>query len=320
MSKLTRDQILNLQKALNVNQTGEMDNITMGAIHNYQMKHYKGMMPTSWNTMYEDIVKSNDVISDTESDTINSAVDTESLLDADLDNSSHLNSKLYTEYMLHESSYVTDFGKIGNKRDYIFLHHTAGWNNPFAVVDQWNSDNRGRIGTEYIIGGINIRDLSQQYDGKIVKCIPDGYFAWHLGIGNTKMHRESIGIELCNFGFLHNRNGEFYTDYGQLVLKGDVIELTKPFRGHKFYHAYTHEQINALYFLLKKLHDKHEIDITQGLPKMLKDGIDPHEAFEFNQDARNGNIKGILSHTNVIKTGKFDVYPHPMLIDMLKSL
>ena len=43
------------------------------------------------------------------------------------------------------------------------------------------------------------------------------------------------------------------------------------------------------------------------------------KAFEFNRDAYNGKIKGILTHTNTNK-GKFDCFPQQELIDMLLSL
>ena len=45
-----------------------------------------------------------------------------------------------------------------NKPEYLFLHHTAGNENPMACVDMWNDDTRGRIATEFVVGGVEPKD------------------------------------------------------------------------------------------------------------------------------------------------------------------
>ena len=55
-----------------------------------------------------------------------------------------------------------------------------------------------------------------------------------------------------------------------------------------------------------------------GLQQLIKK-YGPTKAFEFNQDAYYGKIRGLLSHTNVRKT-KMDIYPDPDMIDMILSL
>ena len=47
------------------------------------------------------------------------------------------------------------------KNDYIFLHHTAGNSNPYACIDYWGRDDRGRVATEFVLGGINHRNGDQ---------------------------------------------------------------------------------------------------------------------------------------------------------------
>ena len=37
-------------------------------------------------------------------------------------------------------------------KKYIMIHHTAGRHNPYKVIDHWAKDNRGRVGTNYVIG------------------------------------------------------------------------------------------------------------------------------------------------------------------------
>ena len=43
------------------------------------------------------------------------------------------------------------------------------------------------------------------------------------------------------------------------------------------------------------------------------------KAFEFNEDAYYGRVKGMWTHTNT-RRDKFDLSPQPKLIDMLLSL
>jgi len=33
------------------------------------------------------------------------------------------------------------------KAEWVFLHHTAGWNNPYKTIDNWGKDTRGAIAT-----------------------------------------------------------------------------------------------------------------------------------------------------------------------------
>jgi hypothetical protein len=61
------------------------------------------------------------------------------------------------------------------------------------------------------------------------------------------------------------------------------------------------------------------MDLVNGLPKLLKEGVDPAEAFEFNSDAYYAKQYGLWSHTNVRKD-KFDCFPQPELVEMLKQL
>ena len=54
-----------------------------------------------------------------------------------------------------------------------------------------------------------------------------------------------------------------------------------------------------------------------GLQQLIKKYC-PIKAFEFQEDAYYGKMKGLLSHTNVRK-GKMDIYPDPDIIDMILS-
>ena len=68
---------------------------------------------------------------------------------------------------------------------------------------------------------------------------------------------------------------------------------------------------------LKDIYPK--MDLVNGLPKLLKDGMSPKDAFEFNTDAYYGKQFGLWTHTNVRKD-KFDCFPQPELVEMLKNI
>ena len=44
---------------------------------------------------------------------------------------------------LDGDEYVKDYGKI--EPNNFFIHHTAGWNNPYNTINSWNKDDRGRV-------------------------------------------------------------------------------------------------------------------------------------------------------------------------------
>lgn len=200
------------------------------------------------------------------------------------------------------------------KKEYLFLHHTAGGNDPYAVGKMWNNDTRGRIGTEFVLGGQSVFTGSDTYDGTIVQCFPEGSYAWHLGEnGSDYMHSHSVGIEACNFGPI--KDGLTYT--GQKANPLQIVELKQPFRGSKFYHRYSDKQLKTLRSLILYIADRDDIDVRKGLVQEIKNkGV---LGFEFNSDAYYGKVKGIWTHTNTRKD-KSDMFPQQELIDMLLSL
>lgn len=137
----------------------------------------------------------------------------------------------------------------------------------------------------------------------------------HLGTvyaNNRKLNQQSIGIEICNFGPLtKNANGQYFTYVKSRVPENQVIKLDKPFKGYQYYHNYTPLQLDVLKRLI--------VHLKQKYPKIeMRTPLLSVEGFELNDNAKKG-IGGIYSHTNVLDI-KFDVYPHPKLIQMLKEL
>lgn len=205
--------------------------------------------------------------------------------------------------------------------EYVFYHHTAGWHNPYNVVKQWNNDNRGKIGTEWVIGGPSIRDGSKRFDGQIVKCMSDGAWAHHLGAVDRNMHTNSIGIEVCNFGPLSQSGQGFKTYAGQCVDDSQIEDLGFKWRGYRYWHKYSNAQLEALYSLTKMITLEHSIDLNIGLKQWLNElkGDKQFHAFDYYESAKNGDIKGLLSHSNV-RSDKLDMSPQKNLIEMIKSL
>ena len=219
---------------------------------------------------------------------------------------------------LDKDEYVRDYGKIEPLG--FFLHHTAGWDNPYNTVSHWNKDKRGRVATQYCIGGSNVKGKTK-HDGVVVECFPNNYLGWHLGkVGSFKISKLSGGVELNNFGYLKKKGDKYYTYVNTEVKPEYVCDLGYKFRGHQYWHAYTDKQIESLRLLILHLRDIYpKMDLVNGLPKLLKDGVHPKDAFEFNEDAYYGRIKGMWGHTNVRKD-KTDIFPQAEMIDMLLSL
>lgn len=312
-------EVSKLQKLLNIEITGEFDEHTQAAVKNFQIRaglrgdgivgpKTKKALKSRLGEVSADEVRS-------------SSVEFE---DADYttDLSETGASRLIHEDMMPSDEYVSDKGTFKTKK-YIFIHHTAGWNNPFKTVQDWANDNRGRVGTHYVIGGINVKNHDSQHDGKIVKCIPDEYFAYHLG-GYKKhgidpyMHKHSVGIEICNFGWLSEHDGHYYTYTGQEVPEEYVCDLGYKFRGHRYYHKYTDEQITSLKYLIELLSEQFDIDIYNGLQERLET-MHPRDAFDYYEEAVHGEVYGLLSHTNV-RADKTDVSPQEHLITMIQHL
>ena len=215
------------------------------------------------------------------------------------------------EYYLPKGEYLNgDY-----KNEYIVLHHTAGGANPRSVVDCWGRDSLGKVATEFVVGGQNCNTGNTRYDGQIVRAFPEGCQGYHLGSsGSSYMNTHSVGIEMCNFGYVDK--GKTYT--GATVNPDQIVSLNAPFRGYLHWHKYSDEQIKAVRDLLLYIADRDNIDLHEGLYKWIK-SEGAIKAFDYHVDAYKGNVKGLLTHTNIRKD-KFDCSPQPNLVDMIMSL
>ena len=232
--------------------------------------------------------------------------------------STDTSEKIYTtsngltieQYFLPADEYMAG----PTKKEYCFLHHTAGWHKPKPIVDSWGRDSRGKVATEFVLGGQSVKGNDTKYDGKMIQCIPEGGYGWHLGKnGSRHMHTHSVGIEVCNFGYI--KDGKTYA--GTTAAESEIVKLKKPFRGYVEWHRYSDKQIEALRLWILYIAERDSIDVRKGLVEEIKaKGAD---GFEFNEDAFYGKIRGMWTHTNTRKD-KFDMFPQQELLDMLVSL
>lgn len=196
----------------------------------------------------------------------------------------------------------------------IYLHHTAGNSSGVNVIKNWDKDSRGRIATCVCISGKG----ATEGDGKIVQAFSSKYWAYHLGVKRDifetydlpylSLDKISIGIEICAWGQLTKSGDKFFNYVNREVAKEDVCELDEKFKGHRYFHRYTDEQIRSVEKLLIYWNEVYGISLK----------YDPQEMWDISLKALSGE-NGVYTH-NSVRKDKVDVFPQPELIDMLKSL
>ena len=198
---------------------------------------------------------------------------------------------------------ANSYTAVNTNKKRICLHHTVS--SPLSIDgDLATFAAQRNIATQYIIGG----------DGTIYKCIPENYWAHHLGLrtaNNVQLNQETIGIEIDAWGQLSQATPDVYlTAYGRPIPSNLPVEtLEKPFRGSRFYQEYSDAQISSLRQLLLKLFVEHLIPVS-GLCKTLNfELLKPDEYVK----------PGLYSHSN-FRADKSDVYPAKKLIYMLRML
>jgi len=203
---------------------------------------------------------------------------------------------------LKESQYFAE----ESAKTQIYLHHTAGNGNAEAVSRYWNGTS-DRVATAFVVG----------QDGLIVQCFSSKHWAWHLGISKAEfkgqgakyqnLDKASVGIEVCNWGYLKEKDGKFYNYVNTRVPESMVTTLDEPFKGFKHWYKYTDAQIESTRQLLVYLCD------TYNIPRQYRAQI-----FSLDKEAFKGT-PGIYTH-NSVRKDKSDIYPCPRMIQMLENL
>ena len=228
--------------------------------------------------------------------------------------------------LLSDDEYI----KKETHKETIYLHHTAGGSRPDWTIGGWEKDfvkdKKGnaildehgnpkplKVGTAYVIGRKSSTSNETIWDGKILRAFDDKFWAYHLGISSSKnedLNSKSIGIEICNYGPLTlGKDGKFYNYVNKPIFDSEVVELSKPFRGYKYYEKYTDAQIDSTYKLIKYLQNKWGIEIESGI----------YDENWFNYDDKWFTNGGLRSHTQV-RQDKFDIFPQLEMIQMLNSI
>lgn len=195
----------------------------------------------------------------------------------------------------------------------LVLHHTVSSpNDVTGVIRTWVED-PAHVATHFIITG----------DGTPYQLFNSGKaWAHHLGITNpifihqgfpdtdgrnVKLNQESIGFEICNWGYLtKGADGKFRAAYGNVV-NVDIQEYPNLFRGQRYFEKYTDAQIQTVGELLLYFNAKF------GIP------LDYNETmWDMSKDALSGK-SAVWAHCS-FHPEKSDVHPQKELIEMLKSL
>lgn len=159
-------------------------------------------------------------------------------------------------------------------KEFLFLHHTAGNHNPIGTVDMWNTDSRGKVATTYVIGGKSTTNGDSTMDGLIVQAFPESNWAISLfynpDMYQLNIEKHTISIEICNYGFVTKKNGQYLNYVNRPIPETDIIELAKPFRGYSFWHNYTDKQIESLYHLISKISEDNNIPLNMGMSDIVK--------------------------------------------------
>jgi len=291
-----------LQKALGISVDGAFGPMTEKAVEKFQLDK---------NLMITGVVDANMWVL-----VLNMKYDGDTSIDEDTDSVSQYFTTSYDQIIHKHYLPKDEYLKGPIKNDYIMLHHTAGNANPYRCIDHWGRDTRGRIATEFVLGGQNHRNGDDEFDGVMVQAFPTGAQGWHLGrTGSGFMNRHSVGLEICSMGYLDD---DYKTYVGSKCHPDQVRELPEHFKGKLYWHKYSEAQIKETEKWIRFVGERDEVDIRLGLKQYIKK-YGPSKGFEFQEDAFYGRVKGLLTHTNVRKS-KWDCYPDPDFVDMIMSL
>lgn len=211
---------------------------------------------------------------------------------------------------------TSQYIKTETEKNMIVLHHTAGNSSGVTTIKHWDNDGRGRIATCVVISGKG--NSSNTSDGEICQAFSSKYWGYHLGLKQDifrakgvpykSIDKISIGVEICNWGHLKKKGDKFYNYVDREIPLDQVCELEKPYKGHKYYHAYTDAQIESVRQLLLYWKGVYGIDLTYREKDM----------WDISVSGLKGE-NGVYTH-NSFRKDKSDIYPCPRMIAMLKSL
>lgn len=183
--------------------------------------------------------------------------------------------------------YSTYYYQAKTKKTSICLHFTVGYIG--SDVSTLSKDG-SHVSVSYTVDRC----------GRIYELFDDSYWSYHLGNaaigGNGTMSKQSIGIEISNYGPLKMEGPNLIDAYKNVYCKASEKEYyyAHDYRGYKYFASMTPEQIDSIVALIKHLSAKHDIPIEFKMDDAV-----------FNSAAAAQAFHGIYCHTNV-RPDKFD--------------
>ena len=132
----------------------------------------------------------------------------------------------------------------------ICLHFTVGVL-PGDIATLTKADNH--MSVQYVVDRL----------GFIYRLFPDDYWSYHLGStaigGNSVMSKQSIGIEISNYGPLRFKDGNYVDAYGNTYTTDESMVDSVSYRGYDYYAKMSARQKEAVARLLVYLSNRHNI-------------------------------------------------------------
>jgi hypothetical protein len=201
------------------------------------------------------------------------------------------NKILNVEDIQYKGSY---FESNFKNKSQIVWHHSAGWDNARGMFDYFATT--GGVATS-----IGIED-----SGKIYRAFDEDKWAYHIGLGNAVLEQISIGVEVCNWGYLTYDRGQYKSYTGTVIEPKKVTAVS--YKGYDFWESYTKQEIESLkYWTLLNA-------MRYDIPLIHSDS----DMWGVSQKALAGHA-GLYTHNSYI-SWKADVYPHPLLTSMYKEI
>lgn len=231
----------------------------------------------------------------------------------------NVRSSLPVEYVVTSQGNKLDTNAYNNKRTrkinsitQIFLHHTAGW------PKQDKGASTVRTFNQRVSGGKGSTHCVIDADGILERCVPEDRIAYAQGNNNSY----GMSLEIQAIGFV-KKIGDAFFAYGRDI---STFGLTanKPvkfdgateyiFRNHEYYQAYSFQQCITTVNIIKEWCYRYNIKFIFD-QKAYNLMFPPLGQAPINKK----NTPGVFSHCSVRPSGKTDIYPDKILVNMFKQ-
>ena len=204
-------------------------------------------------------------------------------------------NSLYKHILNVEDINFTNYNRQSITKTAIVLHHSASPDNAKNMFSIWQNDNWGAVATS----------IGIERSGKIVRGFDESFWGWHTA--GSQFDASFVACEVMNWGWLTEREGKFYNYTGNEVSKEQVEEVN--FRGIKYFHKYSKEQIKSLKYWI----------LLNALRFDIPLQYNHKDLWELCHDAQMNRRMGIFTH-NSFRLDKSDISPQMEMVEMLKSL